>query len=134
MTRPEDGLTPDRAALLARLEQDAQVKRVSDLARRFSALVRAAGTRRRQPAEESHDDPAGTLKRWITEALTCGITPIVTFAAGIERDIAPVRAAVTTPGSNGQTEGQTGRLKTLKRQMYGRASFDLLRKRMLLAA
>jgi transposase len=45
-----------------------------------------------------------------------------------------VRAALTTPWSNGQTEGQITKLKLLKRQMYGRANFDLLRRRVLLAA
>lgn len=134
MTRPEGEQTPDRTALLARLEQDAQAKRVADLARRFTTLVRAAGTRREQPTKKGEDDPAKVLDQWIDEASTCGITPIATFAAGIGRDIIPVRAAITTPWSNGQTEGQINRLKTLKRQMYGRASFDLLRKRMLLTA
>jgi len=45
-----------------------------------------------------------------------------------------VQAAVALPWSNGQTEGQVNRLKTLKRQMYGRANLDLLERRFLLAA
>jgi transposase len=53
------------------------------------------------------------------------------FARGLSRDIEAVRAAVTLPWSNGQTEGQIDRLKTLKRAMYGRANVDLLRARML---
>jgi len=57
-----------------------------------------------------------------------------TFAAGLEQDGAAVRAALTTPWSNGQAEGQVTRLKLLKRQMYGRAGLDLLRYRTLLAA
>lgn len=133
MTRPERELAPDQAALLARLGQDAEAKRVTDLARRFTALIRAAGTRRDHRAQDEADS-AQTLETWIAEAQACGIAPIATFAAGIERDIASIRAAITTPWSNGQTEGQINRLKTLKRQMYGRASFDLLRKRMLTAA
>jgi transposase len=44
-----------------------------------------------------------------------------------------VQAACTEPHSNGQTEGQVNRLKLLKRQMYGRANFDLLRQRILAA-
>ena len=56
------------------------------------------------------------------------------FAQGLRQDLAAVRAALNLPWSNGQTEGQVNRLKTLKRQMYGRANFDLLRKRFLLAA
>jgi transposase len=45
-----------------------------------------------------------------------------------------VRATVTLPWSTGQVEGQINRLKTIKRQMYGRASLDLLGRRFLLAA
>jgi transposase len=51
------------------------------------------------------------------------------FAEGLCQDLAAVRNAVTSPWSNGQTEGQVNRLKMLKRQMYGRANFDLLRAR-----
>lgn len=56
------------------------------------------------------------------------------FARGLRRDLPAVQAALEQPWSNGQTEGQVNRLKTLKRQMYGRANFDLLRQRFLLAA
>ncbi len=56
------------------------------------------------------------------------------FAQGLTRDLAAVRMAFTSPWSNGQTEGHVNRLKTIKRQMYGRASFDLLRIRFLNAA
>ena len=45
-----------------------------------------------------------------------------------------MRAAVTMAWSNGQVEGQINRLKTLKRQMYGRANLNLLERRFLLAA
>ena len=50
------------------------------------------------------------------------------------RDFDAVRAALTLPYSNGQTEGQVNKLKNIKRQMYGRADFDLLRQRVLSAA
>lgn len=57
-----------------------------------------------------------------------------TFAAGLAKDGDAVRAALTMPWSNGRTEGQVNRLKLLKRQSYGRAGLDLLRRRVLLAA
>ena len=57
-----------------------------------------------------------------------------TFAAGGQQDLASIQAALTTGWSNGQTEGHVNRLKLLKRQMYGRARFDLLRRRFLLAS
>jgi transposase len=56
------------------------------------------------------------------------------FATGIRRDEEAVRAAISSPWSNGQVEGQVNRLKVVKRTMYGRAKFDLLRARVLHAA
>ena len=53
------------------------------------------------------------------------------FALGLQQDWAAVQNAVRLEWSNGQTEGQVNRLKFLKRQMYGRANFDLLRARVL---
>ena len=60
-----------------------------------------------------------------------GISSLARFAAGLRKDLAAVLAAVETCWSNGQVEGQINRLKTLKRQMYGRAGFTLLRARVL---
>ncbi len=73
------------------------------------------------------------LDAWLAEARACGVSAVETFAAGLEQDGAAVRAALTLPWSNGQAEGQINRLKLLKRQSYGRASFDLLRRRVLMA-
>ena len=53
---------------------------------------------------------------------------------GIVSDLAAVRAALTEPWSNGQTEGQITKLKLVKRQMYGRARLDLLRARIIVPA
>lgn len=63
----------------------------------------------------------------------CGISAIETFAAGLEAGGAAVRAALTEPWSSGQAGGQVNRLNLLKRQSYGRAGSDLLRRRVLLA-
>jgi transposase len=65
---------------------------------------------------------------------TTQATALHGFASGIINDIAAVRAALSQPWSNGPVEGQVNRLKMLKRQMYGRAKFDLLRSRVLHAA
>jgi transposase len=56
------------------------------------------------------------------------------FAEGIDRDGAAVRAALTDPWSTSPVEGHINRVKTIKRQMYGRANYDLLRQRVLAAA
>ena len=56
---------------------------------------------------------------------------MVRFAYGLQKDISAVTAAVETVWSTGQVEGQINRLKMIKRQMYGRAGFELLRARVL---
>jgi len=55
----------------------------------------------------------------------------ISWATGIKRDQAAVKAALSLAWSQGQVEGQITRLKFLKRQMYGRARFELLRSRVL---
>lgn len=77
-------------------------------------------------------DVAG-LYAWLHRAEECGITELSATARGMWLDRPAVEAAVATAWSNGQTEGQVNRLKVLKRAMYGRAKFDLLRQRMLYA-
>jgi transposase len=54
------------------------------------------------------------------------------LVTGLRRDLAAVTAGFTLPWSSGAVEGNVNRIKMIKRQMYGRASFDLLRKRILL--
>jgi transposase len=71
------------------------------------------------------------LHRWIEQADTSGIVLIQNFAGRLRQDILAVEAAVTEQWSNGVVEGQVNRLKTLKRQMYGRAGVELLRARMI---
>ena len=74
------------------------------------------------------------LTGWLREADQSDLPEIVAFARGILQNEAAVRAAIRDPWSNGQVQGQVNRLKTLKRQMYGRANFDLLKRRVLGAA
>jgi transposase len=57
---------------------------------------------------------------------------MATFANGLLRDYQSIKNAISLPWSNGPVEGNVNKLKTIKRQMYGRASFDLLRKRLVL--
>jgi transposase len=64
------------------------------------------------------------LDGWITD-VAAGL--MTSFAARIVQDVAAVRAALTEPWSNGQTEGQNAKLKQIKRRLYGRAKLDLLR-------
>jgi transposase len=53
------------------------------------------------------------------------------FAQGVERDKAAVQAGLTLAINNGQVEGQVTRIKLIKRMMYGKAGFALLRQRVL---
>ena len=71
------------------------------------------------------------LEDWLQEASTSGLPELRQFAAGIQRDQAAVQAGLTLSYSNGLVEGHINRLKLIKRSMYGRANFDLLRLRVL---
>jgi transposase len=70
------------------------------------------------------------LDGWLIEAASSGIHGMRQFAATLRQDLAAVGIAISEPWSNGQTEGQINRLKTLKRAMNGRAGIELLRARM----
>jgi transposase len=75
-------------------------------------------------------DPS-KLDRFLHDARRSGIASMQQFARTLKRDQHAVRNAIAEPWSSGQAEGQINRLKTLKRCMYGRASIELLRARML---
>jgi transposase len=87
------------------------------LAQEFAALLR----------ERRGDE----LMTGLPRARTSSIPALRRFAASLHQDYAAVKAAAVLPQSNGPTEGNINRLKLLKRQMYGRAKFDLLRQRVL---
>ncbi|KXF74809.1 hypothetical protein ATN84_21490 [Paramesorhizobium deserti] len=74
---------------------------------------------------------AADFEPWIAEV---SVSLIASFASGIARDKAAVRAAIIEPWSNGQTEGQITKLKLVKRQIYGRGKIDLLQVRLIGAA
>jgi transposase len=107
----------ERLALERMMAADAAVRTAADLAQRFVRLVKE----RQQPA----------LLPWLEEVTASGIRALSGFVGGIRADLAAVLNALALPWSNGQTEGQINRLKFIKRQMYGRAKHDLLRKRIL---
>src|SRR3954447_630330 len=130
LVQPPSALSGPDAALVARVEQDPTAAHVAGLARRLTALVRGCGVNPKVGPEAARV----ALTTWLADARACGVRALETFAAGLEQDSAAIRAALTTPWSSGQAEGQITRLKLIKRQMYGRASFDLLRQRVLLAA
>jgi transposase len=71
------------------------------------------------------------LRSWMEQAIRSDIPELKSFVVGIERDYDAVHAALRLPWSQGTTEGKVNKLKTLKRVMYGRAGFALLRQRLL---
>jgi transposase len=99
------------------VQQDESVAKIYGLAQSLATMIR-----QRESA---------FLDAWLHACASSGISCLKTFAAGILYDYDAVRAALETEWSSGQTEGQVNRLKLIKRQMYGRASFDLLRLRVL---
>ncbi|MGN9763017.1 ISL3 family transposase [Streptomyces sp. SD31] len=91
-----------------------------DLAREFTDMVRH---RRGQ-----------LLRYWIPQAEPSGPAAIGIFAASVRQDLQAFTAGLTLPYSSGIVEGHVNRIRTIKRQMYGRASFTLLTARILLQA
>jgi transposase len=71
------------------------------------------------------------LNAWLTRVQESGLAELQSFAQGVEQDKAAVQAGLTLPLSNGPVEGQVTKIKLIKRMMYGRAKFPLLRQRIL---
>ena len=69
------------------------------------------------------------LAHWLTKAAETAAPEVRGFVGGVRQDEAAVKAGLTEAWSNGQVEGQVGRLKGIKRQMFGRARISLLRAR-----
>ena len=87
------------------------------MAQEFSRMVRE-----RSSAE---------LNEWLRSAAQSKLKEFVSFARGLSKDYEAVKNALRFAWSNGQLEGQVNRLKLIKREMCGRAKFDLLRARVL---
>jgi transposase len=111
--------SPERQTQQAFLEQLYGVapvlKEAGELAQEFIGLVQ--------------DRSLVRLDAWLETASTSVCTEMRRFAQGLRQDWASIQNAVSLEWSNGQVEGQVNRLKMIKRQMYGRANFDLLRAR-----
>jgi transposase len=74
------------------------------------------------------------LDAWMAAVESDDLPHLHRFVRGLKRDYDAVRNGLTLPYSSGTVEGNVNRIKMIKRQMYGRANFDLLRKRILHAA
>lgn len=120
MMRPRHKLTEDEHAQLRDVLERCEILRtVNELVSDFAGMAR-----------ERH---GYHLDSWIAAAQASEIPQLRRFAAGLLADYDAVRAGLTLPWSSGAVEGNVTRIKAIKRQMYGRANFDLLRRRVLLA-
>ena len=134
---PLEGLTPRRAVglLIQPREQrregspstikvllglNPEIARTGQLLERFVRMVRR--------------EIGADLEAWLEEAKGSGIAEMRGFASKLGQDLDAVLAGLKLPWSQGQTEGQVTKLKLIRRQMYGRGKFDLVRKRVLMAA
>jgi len=93
------------------------LKRTDDLVQDFMQMVRK---------REGH-----RLDAWLERVATSDLAELQPFAAGVEKDKAAVKAGLTWSINNAQVEGQVTKLKLIKRTMYGKAGFPLLRQRVL---
>ncbi len=77
---------------------------------------------------------AQALETWLWDCQMSGISDFVTFAQGLKKEGSAFHAALSLPYSNGPVEGKINKLKFIKRSMYGRSGFPLLRQKVLKAA
>lgn len=81
-----------------------------------------------------HEHTDAGLTEWLAQVQRSCVPELLSFAGGLNRDEAAVRAGLRLKWSQGPVEGAVNRVKLIKRSMYGRANFDLLRTRVLCAA
>jgi transposase len=118
--RREEKLSKEQKEYLTRLcDSDESLAEARRLTQEFASMVR--------------DLEGEKLDGWLLEAEASQAEVMRRFAAGLNRDLAAVRAGLTESWSNGPVEGFVHKLKLIKRQGYGRADFGLLRARALAA-
>ena len=120
LRRPEDRSDSQQTTINELIKLHPQIDKTIQLFEWFAGIIRRQGDE--------------NIKEWIGIAKGSGVPEIKGFAAKLLQDLSAVIAGVELPWSQGQPEGQVTRLKFIRRQMYGRGNFDLLRKRVLRAA
>jgi transposase len=118
LLRSPDDLDEEQAGLQQRLcHHSANIQTAYSLVQKFLRMM--------------HTRTAEVFDDWLTRTQNTNIPELISFVNGLRADYAAVKAALSRPESNAQCEGQINRLKFIKRSMYGRANFDLLRLRVL---
>ncbi len=115
LTTGRDNLTKSETVVIAAIESGVPLLVTArDIITDFHLMIRSK--------EENQ------LAPWIDRARNSLLS---SFGNGVAKDMQAVRAAIVSPWSNGQTEGQITKLKLVKRQMYGRGKLDLLQARLI---
>ncbi len=120
LTRPDRLKDHQRERIEAARTTCQEMTALADLIHRCTVLL------------DPTDGNAALLSTWITSAQAEDLPHLHAFTRGLEKDRAAVDATLTPPHHNGGTEGANNKIKLIKRQMHGRASFPLLRHRILL--
>ncbi|WP_419664875.1 ISL3 family transposase [Streptomyces sp. 2-1] len=121
ITRHPDSLNDDQSQRLkAVLARCPELDRTAQHVRAFAELV--------------NDRQGRRLGQWIDDVQADDLPALRSFVTGLGQDLDAVVAGLSLRYSSGAVEGHNNKIKMLKRQMFGRANFDLLRKRVLLAA
>ncbi len=107
----------EREDLVAFCQASPTLKRAYDFVQEFLSMV--------------HKREGARLDAWLEKIAKSELAELQSFASGIEKDKDAVRAGLTWPINNGMVEGNVTKLKLIKRQMYGKAGFPLLRQRVL---
>jgi len=113
-----DSLPIEDTTALAGILEQADLAHLYRLAQNFSAILRLR--------------LVDQLDLWLAAAKVSRFPAFRRLSASLQREYTALKAAVLLPWSSGQVEGQVQRLKLIKREMYGRANFDLLKQRVLL--
>ena len=117
LQREEDRTAEEQIVLNQVGHLHPHIKRVQALFQHFTLMLRE------RRGEE--------LDQWLHAAFHSGIPEFRAFVSTLRQDQAAVQAGLPLKWNNGIVEGHVNRLKFLKRSMYGRANFDLLRLRVL---
>jgi transposase len=118
MTIGRDHLTKSETATIAAIEQGVpSLVDAREIIADFQAMIRKKD-----------------VKKLMSRLERASQSLVASFGNGVTKDQEAVRAAILSPWSNGQTEGQITKLKLVKRQVYGRGNIDLLQARLIGAA
>lgn len=117
LLKDPDSLDQEQQRSLEFIRRHPSVETLYDLARSFVKLMK------------ERDFEAFDL--WLKKGERCGLPDLETFTQGLQNDYEAVKTSLLLPYSNGPVEGQINRLKFVKRSMFGRGSFQLLRSRFL---